>query len=402
MKIAVLSSRLPTTLDKGDKLRLHHQLKYLHQRHEIKLIALHDQAITTEDKETLKSLCSSYELYEISSSDSMRGVVAALWNSKPAQVGYFYKSSIRKKLQSSIVNFKPDVVYCQLIRMASYVKSMPYAKCLDYMDCMSEGMLNRAADANWLEAQLFTKEASLCRSYEHEIYKYFNTHTIISQKDRDQLPILSKQAVRVIPNGIDTVFFDPQLVNTAPSYDFGFVGNLGYKPNEQAVRRLWDAYVQRYGKKDGPTVGIFGARPTKWMDQIQHPKWTIVGWVDDIRTAYASIRVFLAPLFSGSGLQNKMLEAMSMQNACVTTAMVNESIHAEPTKHLYICDSMDDCFIKAEFLMKSADERKRMGFAARKFVEARFIWDQINEQLDQLLIETKQKNESKRNGSRRT
>ncbi|MEY3850959.1 MAG: hypothetical protein RJA38_1400, partial [Bacteroidota bacterium] len=60
MKLVVLTSRVPYPLEKGDKLRIFHQIKHLSHSHEICLICLND---STEEIDTsvLKQFVS--ELY---------------------------------------------------------------------------------------------------------------------------------------------------------------------------------------------------------------------------------------------------------------------------------------------------------------------------------------------------
>ena len=80
--------------------------------------------------------------------------------------------------------------------------------------------------------------------------------------------------------------------------------------------------------KKYPSIKILiaGARPTALVQSLASENVTITGWVEDIRVAYASAKIFVAPLFLGSGLQNKILEAMAMSIPCVTTTLVNNAV----------------------------------------------------------------------------
>ncbi|HEX8659244.1 MAG TPA: hypothetical protein VF690_17015, partial [Hymenobacter sp.] len=57
MKLLVLLSRFPYPLDKGDKLRVYHQLRYLAQSHEICLFALSDEDVSAEADAAVRPLC---------------------------------------------------------------------------------------------------------------------------------------------------------------------------------------------------------------------------------------------------------------------------------------------------------------------------------------------------------
>ena len=60
------------------------------------------------------------------------------------------------------------------------------------------------------------------------------------------------------------------------------------------------------------------------------------GWVDDISECYADSKLFVAPMRIGTGLQNKLLEAMAMKLPCITTSLVNNALLAEHDKELIV------------------------------------------------------------------
>ena len=226
-------------------------------------------------------------------------------------------------------------------------------------------------------------------AYERTIYKDFDKHTIISNQDRERLRLASHDQVVVIPNGVDSNFTpDPEL--RKPSFDLVFVGNLGYGPNKAAalflVRKLLPE-LNRRGLK--LSLLLAGARPGRKIWRLGHQEGVMVrGWVEDIRDAYRDGRIFVAPMFTGLGLQNKILEAMSMGLPSVTTSMVNNAINASPGEELLIADTVEGLADHIQRLMEDEGLYKKISTAARLFVLQHYVWEDQVKKLE-TVIQTK-------------
>ena len=391
MKLVVITSRYPYPVEKGDKLRVYHQLKYLSEYHDVLLISLTDEVPTTHAKEEIWRLGIESKHYTIPK--FKRWLSAAIYwlNGRPAQVGYFLDGSIKRAIYRDILDFQPDRIYCQLIRVAEYVRSLPYVKVLDYMDCLSAGWLRQSRYQTGMKRWMYAVEGRFLRKYERDVYADFDACTIISTRDRDDMPLLSKELIQVVPNGIDVSHFMPKS-GDKKRYDVAFIGNLGYAPNEQAVLTLKSWYEEE--NWSDVSVYITGARPTPQILQIRFPQWKISGWVDDIREAYCSANIFVAPLFTGSGLQNKILEAMACGLPCITTSLVNESIGADDGHHLIIADDKRAFGAAIRLLKGNEALRKRIGENARAFVVNQYQWAEFNTKLNMIIKNVESKSTS--------
>lgn len=375
MKLVILTSRFPYPLEKGDKLRIYHQIRVLSRRYEITLISLAEQPPKDAELAHLRQFCAAIHVFRLSKLRIAFNLISGWLQGLPLQVSYFYHPGIRKKIARLIQQEKPDHLYCQLIRMAPYVSDLPLPKTLDFMDTFSIGMQRRAERSRGLWRWLFRREAKQLQAYEAQAFAAFDHCTIISEQDRDLLVFAGKAQVRIVPNGVDTDFFHPKF-KSAPEYHLAFVGNMGYHPNVEAAKFLVGEVLPIL-QQTVPDVRVLiaGARPTSEVLALQSAQVTVTGWVEDIRDAYGSARVFVAPIFLGSGQQNKILEAMSMALPCVTTGMVNNAIHAPVNSTIFVADTAAN--FAANILKILADENLQttIGQAARDFVEQKYGWE---------------------------
>ncbi|MBM77400.1 MAG: hypothetical protein CL846_02860 [Crocinitomicaceae bacterium] len=373
MDIVFITSRFPYPLNKGDKLRAYHQIKELSINHNIHLISLSDKKISKIQLLELEKFCSKVDVFYLSKIRIFFNLLRGIFNNKPFQVNYFFSYSIKNKIISIINNNNPDHIFCQLIRCAWYLKDdFKHSKTLDYMDALSKGMERRVAGSGWKKF-IFKIEHERLKQFENLSYEFFDNHTIISKTDREYIPHEKNREIKVIPNGIDTDFFS--LLEKDIKYDLVFVGNLSYAPNIDAVEYIANRLLNKL-KRIKPEIKILisGSNPSNKILKYSSNHITIQGWIPDIRKAYNQGKIFIAPLRIGSGLQNKLLEAMSLKMPCITTKLANMALEAKHEKELYIANNDEEFVEIIEKLLLNQDLMNQIGENARFFVKSNFDW----------------------------
>lgn len=371
MKLMVFTSRFPYPIERGDKLRIYHQIRELSQHHEVVLVTLHDHAIPEKDMTEMKQYCQRIYPFRLTKFSIIWHLALSLLNQRPAQLAYFFRPKWKRKIREIIEKEQPDHLYCQLLRIAAYVRDVPMPKTLDFMDALSVGMKRRADQSPWWLRPIFRREAKLLARYERALLADFDHFTIISTQDRDHIHPGKSSDIQVISNGVDTSFFVPQTVPT--TVDLVFVGNLGYFPNVEAAKYLAQKVMPLLGKE--VHLSLAGARPTSEVMALASDRVSVSGWVDDIRDAYASAKVMVAPLFAGSGQQNKILEAMAMGVPCVTTPLVNRAIGALEGDAILLAESPEDFARHINRLLTDDAEATRIGQAGLQFVQKMYSWE---------------------------
>ncbi|MFY0673960.1 MAG: glycosyltransferase [Bacteroidia bacterium] len=389
MRVMVLTSRFPYPLEKGDKLRIYHQIKGLAQEHDIILCALTDKTISKEEKSHLEPYCKEIYTFRISKAGSYWRVFWWFIMGRSIQLAYFTNSKIKRQIEDLIFIEKPDHIYCQLVRMAEYVRDIFHIpKSIDYMDAFSKGMERQAIDSPFPLSYVYNKEARRLKSYESKIFYDFQLRTIISEQDRSYIHNPFKEKIRIVPNGVDTTAFSFS-VNEKKKADLLFVGNMSYYPNVKAAEYLVENIKpQLISKNKHCVIEIAGANPASQVLELEGDNVVVSGWVDDIVKTYHGARIFIAPLFHGSGLQNKILEAMACGIPVITTTQTNNAIKAVSGKDLLLADNANefsDAIIK---LLADQELYSNLQNNARTFVEQNYSWNVFVSELNEAIKKT--------------
>jgi sugar transferase (PEP-CTERM/EpsH1 system associated) len=384
MKLFFLLPRVPYPTEKGDKLRAFNQLKQLSRKHEIILCALNDSFLHEDAEEVLSTYAKHVYIINISRASIYLHLIKTLFSDKPLQVGYFYNKRINKIIHSLIDKHKPDHIFCQLIRMAEYVKDVPLPKTLDYQDVFSKNMERRLAISPFYMKPFMRMEYRRLLRYEHDIFEMFDNKVIISIPDRDLIPHPDKEKIIVSRNGVDTTFFMP--MDRKKEYDLVFTGNMGYPPNINAAEFLAHKIlpiVQPH--KPDIRILIAGASPNLRVSVLKSENIDVSGWVPDMRDCYAMAKIFIAPMQIGTGLQNKLLEAMAMQIPCITSPLANQALLAKDNEEILIADTAEAYARHILFLLDNPEKAGQIAKAGHDYILKNFTWEAETDKIEKLL-----------------
>ena len=386
MKIFVLLPRIPYPLEKGDKLRAFNQIKQLAKHNEIVLCALNDNAKVSEQDafRALQPYCQSINFIRFNKLQILLGLVRAFFKGLPMQCGYFYNRKAAKKVNALIAKHKPDMLYGQLLRVAEYIRHKDIPKALDYQDIFSYGMKRRADIASFVTRPIYNMEYHRLARYEAAIFDDFDVRTIISEPDRKLFPHEKRDEILIIPNGVDHDFFKP--MEREKKYDLVFTGNMSYPPNVNAVEYLaYEILPIVWKTRPETTLYIAGATPDPKVKKAASDKIIVSGWLDDIRDAYAQSRVFIAPMRIGTGLQNKLLEAMSMRLPAITSPLANASLGAKPDEEILIGSNAQEMAQNIITLLTDTQKAEKIAQAGFDFTNRVYDWGKATERLEEAM-----------------
>lgn len=258
--------------------------------------------------------------------------------------------------------------------MAEYVKDMPVSKTLDYMDGFGVSMDRRSKIARFPLNYFYRLEAKLMMAYENNIAEHFDNLIIISEQDKALFEPNTAERMQVVGNGISDYFFDYQNHSISKEYELVFIGNMSYLPNIETAKYLVKEIMPQLPEHF--KLLIAGTNPTNQVKSWASARVMISGRVDDIRAYYLKGKIFIVPMWSGTGQQNKILEALALGIPCITTNEVNNAIGAKAGKEILIAQSKDEFILAVHKLLDDSELYKQIVVNGKQFVKENYDWKQ--------------------------
>jgi sugar transferase (PEP-CTERM/EpsH1 system associated) len=407
MKILYLAHRIPYPPNKGDKIRSFHEIKYLAARHTIDLICLADDPEDLQHEKALQKYCRKVCVYPISTGWSkIRGLFGFCFG-KSISVAYFYRKFVQETFNQWSESFNYDVIICFSSSMAEYVfrsnliekegqgrASKKPKLIMDFCDVDSDKWHQYSQESSFPLKQVYHLERQRLQSYEKTVYRTFDSSIVASEQEKILFLKICPEAedMTVIPNGVDTNYYNPEAISDLPEQTGGpvlvFTGAMDYHANVDGVswfcREIFPLLKTELPDPQFYIVGRNPGSPVKRLETLQGVH--VIGNVEDIRPWYLKADVYVVPLRLARGVQNKVLEAMAMGRAIVTTSKANAGIQAVHEKDIVIADSPEGFATAISSLYKNIEKRKHLEENARKFVAENYDWKKNMKIFDNLLI----------------
>lgn len=384
MNILFITPRFPFPPIKGDKLRPYYFLKYLSKKHNIDLLSFIERKEDMAYKDEVLKYCNSIETALLPKYRSYLNMVFNIFSRLPFQIAYYYSNEMNDKILNKIAKNKHDLVFVVLQRMMLYGKHFTNIPVLlDHIDALSLNMQRRYShEKSILKKFLFKLEFERIKEYENNNRNKYVFSIVTSEVDKKAL---EEKNCYVVPNGVDITHF--KEIECKKDIDLIFTGNMGYFPNIKAVLFFINDILPSIIKVlPGIKFYIVGANPARSIKKLNDNKNIFVtGFVKDVRDYLVRSKLFVAPLRSGSGIQNKILEAMACGVPVVTTEFGNGGIKAEHGKDLIVSNDPSGFAREVIELLKNENKRLYLKQNARILVEKNFSWEAQVEKLEELL-----------------
>lgn len=350
---------------------MYHQIRELSTAFEIIFIALTDEEVPEDHEKILSAHCKSVHIFKLGKFSIFINILNGLFYGLPIQVAYFFNKSVQQKIYKIIDAVLPDHIYVQLIRSAEYVKHISIEKTLDYMDCFSMNSAKRAETSQGISKLFWKWESKKVKKYEADIYPYYTNHTIISAADESQMPETCKP-ISIIPNGIDIDFFNIGLVEKR-DIDLLFVGNLSYYSNIDAVQFLIKNIIPYLSKS--LKIVIAGSNPSATVLELAsgNTRVELMPDVIDIKSVYNRAKIFLAPITKGTGMQNKILEALASGCEVICSKEVSDGLGFK-LNTIHIATNASAYVSEIGILLSHFESHLSQRENGIKYIEKEFNW----------------------------
>jgi len=390
--LLLLVHRLPYPPNKGDKIRSWHLLRHLAARYRVHLATFVDDPDDWRHVDHVRQLCASSHFAPLNPRMARVRSLGALLSSRPMSFDYYSDRGTRHWVRRTLAARRIDRIVVFSSPMAQYVQQHEgVRRIVDLCDVDSEKWRQYAQQRSWPASMVYGLEARRLLAYERHVAAASDAALFVSQPEAQLFATLAPESAARIgwySNGVDTAYFSPDAAHVNP-YSPGeqaivFCGAMDYWPNVDAVQ--WfarDVLPAVLAREPRARFAIVGARPSPEVQALATlPGVSVTGTVPDVRPYVAHAALSVAPLRVARGIQNKVLEAMSMAKTVVLTPQALEGIDATPGRDVVLAHDAPS-FAAAVCAQLAAPGI--VGAAARRLVERAYGWDARLSTLDALL-----------------
>ncbi|WP_321477766.1 glycosyltransferase [uncultured Paludibaculum sp.] len=370
--VIVASSYIPFPLSHGGAVRIYNLMKAAAGEYDQVLIAFCDTAETPAPE--ILELCHEVILVR------REGSHLRPLTERPDVVEEHDSAVFRAVLREMIRKHRPDVIQLEFTQMGLYARDCGAVPTIlvehDVTVDLYTQLLREHED--WETAQQLTR----WQRFERQTWR--DVSCVVTMSEKDRAVVEGARRVVVLPNGVDLQRFQPSGQEPEPGRLL-FIGSFAHLPNLLALdfflREAWPA-LEAVGAR---LHVISGSRAEHYQElhqdrvklDLERPGIEVEGFVSDVRPAYHRAELVIAPLLASAGTNIKIMEAMAMAKAVVSTPAGVNGLDVNPGRDVLVVQTGAQMAQVIQSLLRDPERRRRIGAEARRTVEARYSWDAV-------------------------
>ena len=404
MKILFLTNLIPFPLDNGGKIKTYNTIETMSQFAEIDLFCFYEEDYEREYIKSLNHLCKDIVAIKktITTSKNLsymkKVAFKSLFSMLPMTVKKFLDKGMEEQLQNYLKRKEYDVIYIDHLQLAGYYNILDNAKSkiiLDEHNCETKIIKRMNKEENSILKKIFLKyEEVKLSNFEAKITRLCHKVLVLSNEDRDSILKLDKRIdetnIRIIPimtndNFIKDNFYKKDILNIL------FLGTLSWYPNHQGIEwfinkvtPILDNNNVRY------RLNIVGKGSSKELQElcIRHNSINLIGYVEDINEEIQKNDLMIVPLFIGSGMRVKILEAIARKIPVISTSVGAEGIKVNDKESILFAENEREFY---ECIVDCFDEnlREKLAVNGRKVFDGNYSKEAIGKLLREEIYSVK-------------
>lgn len=390
----MLTPYLPYPLVSGGQIRTYNLLKHLSLHHDITLFSLIKDEDERKHLRELKQYCRKIKLFKRTKNPFvLRNILLAGFSSYPFVVTRNLPLGMKKSVQSELEESQYDLIHAETFYMMPNIPETEVPIILAEQTIEYLGYQDYMKKSNPLLRPLLAIDIAKIKYWERYFWNKADKLITMSEEDKNfiEKSLAKPLNISVVANGVDLDFFSKVKKNLPKDPTVLFVGTFKWLPNIEAVqeivKKIWPHILHQL---PNAKLKIVGFSPTdKIRGYAKEPSIKVWGGIDDIRDAFATAHVLLAPIRSGKGTRYKVLEAMITGTPVVATTLAAEGLDLEDGKNVLIADTPAALATATVKLLKDFALQQKLGAAGEKIVRQGYSWDTIAESLDKVYKEFK-------------
>jgi glycosyltransferase involved in cell wall biosynthesis len=393
VNILFISTKSPYPLSDGHSQRTFHLLAEAAKKNNIYFLTFFLSDEERANFKEIEKLCRWAKGFTLPVQHSrlrlIAGLIKNVFSPVPFVAQKYRTSEMAREISLVLSREKIDVVHLDMLPLMNYypeVKKYPLVM-VDH-NVESSLLLRQITHTGNIFVKMFWKiQYRKLYNFEKEQLGKAKCSVAVSEMDREDLLRMNPSArVTCVPNGVNVRYFMPGPI-AAEKNKLIFVGGLNWFPNLDGMTYFCERIYPLIVDKIGPVETVIIGKANKQFKYASIVKQ--VGFVDDIRPYVRETKVYIVPLRVGGGTRLKILDALAMGKAIVSTAIGCEGLQVEHDRHLVIADEPQLFANAVVDLFANEQKRGELGRAGRQLAEKKYDWEILGEEMQHVYEESK-------------
>lgn len=322
---------------------------------------------------------------------SVRAFLNLLFSKKPYNAVRFHSQKFSEAIRRHLTNNEYNIVQLEGLYVSPYIS--------DIRDYSKAKIALRAHNVEWeIWARLAEREPQAIKRFylsvlarrikkmELAALGWVDSLVPITERDAVQLPFSPLSKVHISPTGIEKSKFALQPVNH--NFSLFHIGSLDWLPNQEGL--LWfinNVWIPL--KIEFPQWNFFIAgrnAPKSFESKLDRLPVKYLGEVPDAAQFIDAYDIMIVPLFSGSGMRIKIIEAMARSKCIVTTPIGKEGIPAKEGEEIFVANNAQEMKRLITLLMEKPEKLDDCSKKAFTFAQQKYSNPTMVEKLEQFYI----------------
>jgi len=398
-RILFLTPQLPSPTRQGAAIRNWNLMVQLAKTHELDLLTFSEPG--EEGPTRNKQVQGTVPWQRIARIPTPRRANARrlrtlLTSRQPDMADRLWAPAMLRQLAELLSSERYDIIQAEGIELARYLLLVARYRLPDYDPLLvfdehnAEWVLQRRAartdlrnPRRWPVGAYSAIQQGRLRRFEAQTMQTADLTLCVSTTDAAALqPLAPSRPLIVAPNGVDLAYYSTEgIPRERPRFDVIFSGTLDYRPNIDAaiwlVEEIWPILKRDLDpQRPRPLrLALIGRNPPQEITRlVLNPGVTVTGSVADDRPYFAGATVYVLPMRYGGGSRLKLLNALAMGCAVVSTAAGAEGMEVRHDEHLLIADGPVEFAAAVGRLLGDPALRTRLGMAGQAFMRDHYDW----------------------------
>jgi polysaccharide biosynthesis protein PslH len=386
--------QLPWPLDNGGKIVLFNDLKLLSLEFDIDVVSYIDSSQASHANEYIKKLKNQLPniqfhqpiKHPVLLGDDIvsKGLIylKGLIKREPYIVSKYRSREYLNLFSTLLENEMPDIIIVESLAPTSILECIPshlrrkVRLVYRAYDIFHETTLGYGKEMGFNPIGLAARvDAKIGKKYENHVWRESDLILNVTRRMCDSMKTSDPEMVHkavYFPVVIDPI--DPvELVETSPlskqlQPKALYIGTVHYPPNLMGLRwfiqECWPKVIEKIPTATLDIVGRGGEQLG-----VVHPSIKVHRYIDDLTSMYAQSSVFVVPLFSGSGIRLKILDAMNHGLPVVSTTIGYQGLEVTPNQEILVADDASLFAEKVCQLFSQPDQVSKLVSNGRNFIQ---------------------------------